>query len=395
MPSALNVEPRRPKRPNATSSPTPATAGGRMIGSSTIVTASERPGKRCVASQYAVGVPSTSTAACAIAVVFAVTTSASVTIGFESWWTSVPGETCTKIATTGSTMNANASRIARKYRSASRTGAGRNPARVTGPSVLHHHRRRLDDRGRGHPGLEAEVLDRVARDDGDEPHRVADDHLDLRHQALDLHVGDDRVEAVAGAQVCRARLAAQALDLARRDDAAVALVALGADASLAVPAAERVDADPEGLGGFADAVVLAGHEPTLPMQVLADVTRLEDGEPRRARGRARRVRDGDRRRLRLLRHHDVALRAGDDREPRGDAVERDGRRAGEVRAGDDQLRARLPFRERELRDRRQRRADRQEAVLEHRRLALLAQHLVDELLRGLLVGALRHDRHRV
>ena len=35
----------------------PATAGGRTIGSSTSVIASDRPGKRRVARTYAVGVP--------------------------------------------------------------------------------------------------------------------------------------------------------------------------------------------------------------------------------------------------------------------------------------------------------------------------------------------------
>src|ERR1019366_5926357 len=86
-----------------------------------------------------------------------------------------------------------------------------------------------------------------------------DNHLHLSHQTFDLHVSDDRVEAVARAQVSRARLAAKTVDLARRDDAPVALVAIGPDSALPVPAAERVDTDPERLGRFADAVVLPRH----------------------------------------------------------------------------------------------------------------------------------------
>src|SRR5262249_28884049 len=67
------------------------------------------------------------------------------------------------------------------------------------------------------------------------------------------------VEAVAGAQVRRARLATEPLDLARRHHPAIALVALGPDAALTVPAAQRVDADPERLRRLADAVELPRH----------------------------------------------------------------------------------------------------------------------------------------
>ena len=47
--------------------------------------------------------PKSSTSACAISVVLKLTRSASVTTGFENWSSSRPGETCTKIATIGST----------------------------------------------------------------------------------------------------------------------------------------------------------------------------------------------------------------------------------------------------------------------------------------------------
>src|SRR5262249_5522243 len=154
-------------------------------------------------------------------------------------------------ARTGRTMKPNAIRIARKYRNPRAACPNRKPERPRGARraavatlVLDHDRGRLDDRGGRHALLEPELLDRVARDDRDETDRVADDHLDLRHQALDLDVGDDCVEAVACTQVRGARLAAEPLDLARRHHPAVALVALGPDAALTVPAAQRVDTDP-------------------------------------------------------------------------------------------------------------------------------------------------------
>ena len=55
MPSADSELPSSPSRPNVASRPMPATAGGRTSGSSTSVTARLRPGKRRVASRYAVG----------------------------------------------------------------------------------------------------------------------------------------------------------------------------------------------------------------------------------------------------------------------------------------------------------------------------------------------------
>ena len=86
----------------------PATAGGSTIGSSTSVTSAPRPRKRR-ASRYASGVPSTRIAACAIALVSRLTTSASVTTGFESWSTSRPGGSWVSSAASGSARNASAS----------------------------------------------------------------------------------------------------------------------------------------------------------------------------------------------------------------------------------------------------------------------------------------------
>src|SRR6476620_2549816 len=113
-------------------------------------------------------------------------------------------------------------------------------------SVLEDHVRRLDDRGRGHSVLEPELLDSVARDDGDEADGVADHDLDLRHEAVDLDVGDDPVEAVAGADVRPAAVAAHAVDLGGRYDPPVAPVALDLESAGLVPATERVEADAEG-----------------------------------------------------------------------------------------------------------------------------------------------------
>ena len=93
-----------PTRPNAASSPSPATAGGSTSGSSTSVTTSARPRKRRLASRYASGVPNRRISACAISDVLTLTISASVTTGLDSWWSSLPGGTRRKIAATGSTQ---------------------------------------------------------------------------------------------------------------------------------------------------------------------------------------------------------------------------------------------------------------------------------------------------
>src|SRR4029078_1195410 len=105
-------------------------------------------------------------------------------------------------------------------------------------SALDHHRRRLHDRGRGHSGPEVEILDRLARDDGDDAHRVAHDHLHAGEEPLDGDVGDDAVEAVPGAQRLGAGVPAEALDLGGRDHTAVRVVAVGLDLPAAIPAPE-------------------------------------------------------------------------------------------------------------------------------------------------------------
>ena len=57
--------------------------------------------------------------------------------------------------------------------------------------------RRLDDSGRAHARLQAELLDRLAGDDRDHARRLGDVDLDLREQAVDLDRADDAAEAVA------------------------------------------------------------------------------------------------------------------------------------------------------------------------------------------------------
>src|SRR4029450_4002759 len=89
---------------------------------------------------------------------------------------------------------------------------------------------------------------------------LRDDHLDLRHQALDLDLPHGPAEAVARADlVLGAGTAPQPLDLLRRHGAPVARIAARLDPALAVPAAQRVETDPEHACRVTCAVVLARH----------------------------------------------------------------------------------------------------------------------------------------
>ena len=113
IPSASIDPPSSPSRPNAASSPIPATAGGRTSGSSTSVTTTSRSRDSRVAIQYAAGVPNTRIRTIEIAFVLAVTTSASFAASVPSAETSSPGGTRAKIATTGRTRKASATLVAR------------------------------------------------------------------------------------------------------------------------------------------------------------------------------------------------------------------------------------------------------------------------------------------
>src|SRR4029453_7831884 len=95
--------------------------------------------------------------------------------------------------------------------------------------------------------------------DRPQPRRLVHDQLDLRDEALDLHVGHRAPEPVASAQMPTVRIAPQAVDLAGRDDAAIAAVAGGLDPSRAIPAPQRVEADPQRLGRLARGGELLRH----------------------------------------------------------------------------------------------------------------------------------------
>ena len=84
----VQEEPR--PRPKAASSPIPATAGGSTSGSSTSVTSTERPESGGSRAHTQWGVPRARMSACATSVVFRLTTSASVTTGFESCAAKLP-----------------------------------------------------------------------------------------------------------------------------------------------------------------------------------------------------------------------------------------------------------------------------------------------------------------
>src|SRR6185436_17499944 len=117
---------------------------------------------------------------------------------------------------------------------------------------LDDHRGRLDHGGGRVAGLEAELLDRLARDQGDDPERPAG-QLDLRDQAVDLNVDHGARQAVAGARVHRRlAVAQQPLELAHRQPA-VAAAALELHAPLSLPPAQGLDAHPEGGGDGSDA----------------------------------------------------------------------------------------------------------------------------------------------
>src|ERR671931_2214403 len=67
-------------------------------------------------------------------------------------------------------------------------------------SPLQEHGCRFDDRRRRRARLEPELLDRLARDDRDDPKRARLE-LDLREQPFDLHLADGAAEAIARRQL--------------------------------------------------------------------------------------------------------------------------------------------------------------------------------------------------
>src|SRR5205085_9726911 len=126
------------------------------------------------------------------------------------------------------------------------------------------HRRRLDECGRLDARLEPELVDRLARHDGDDTEwsRL---ELHLCEQPFALHLADDAAEAVARRQLVRLA-PAQAFDLRQRHDAPVRGIALRADSAVAVPAAQRVEGDPEAPRG------VACRKERLPRHYIGDPT---------------------------------------------------------------------------------------------------------------------------
>jgi inner membrane transporter RhtA len=121
-----------------------------------------------------------------------------------------------------------------------------------GPSgALDDDHRRLHDRRRRLARLQVELVGRLARHERHDPEGPAGE-VDLGHDAVALDVDDD-----AGHPVARARagvgpaLAQHPRELLGREDAVVA-AALERDPAVALPAAQRVDADPQRLRGDAD-----------------------------------------------------------------------------------------------------------------------------------------------
>src|SRR4051794_21587999 len=147
-------------------------------------------------------------------------------------------------------------------------------------SPLHHHRCRLHHGLRGHARCQTQMLGRLPGDHGDEAPAAHDVELDLGQQALDLDVADDTLQPVARAERLRL-LAAQPLNLARRDDPSVGLVSTDADPALAVPAAERVEADPESAGRLARRVLALSHARRLVhRRYLGKITTTPSGRRR-------------------------------------------------------------------------------------------------------------------
>ena len=98
-----------------------------------------------------------------------------------------------------------------------------------------------------------------ARDEGEDAVRARLD-LDGGGEAVALDLGDDAGEPIAGAGggdgFIAAALGEEACDLRGRDGALASGSAVHTELAVAFPTAERLDADPEGLGGFADAVAV-------------------------------------------------------------------------------------------------------------------------------------------
>ena len=105
------------------------------------------------------------------------------------------------------------------------------------------------------PGLEPELLDRVAGDRRGDQERPGLD-LDQPDRAVDLDRAHDPGEAIAGRELVAGAVAlrrpAEPAHLGQRDEAPVALVARRADLARAIPAPQGVGADADHPRRFAE-----------------------------------------------------------------------------------------------------------------------------------------------
>ena len=121
------------------------------------------------------------------------------------------------------------------------------------------------------PGLQAELVGALARHERHDPLAAARD-LDLRHDLVALDRDHGAGQPVARARPGRARaLGQEAGELGGMDEALVA-AALEADAPVALPAAQGVDADAERARRRADADQVLHARSTLTRR-LAGVNR--------------------------------------------------------------------------------------------------------------------------
>ena len=139
--------------------------------------------------------------------------------------------------------------------------AAARPPRARAVSRLHHHGGRLDDGRCGHPGLgpSSSTASRVTI--GDDAGRLGHGQFHLREQAFDPHLADRAAQPIARAHLWPAAPRSRSISL-QRHEPPVRAVAFRADPSLAIPAAQRVDADPSSRAAWVAVSLLARAEYT-------------------------------------------------------------------------------------------------------------------------------------
>src|SRR5204862_1921300 len=93
--------------------------------------------------------------------------------------------------------------------------------------------------------------------------------LHLRGESLELDLAHDAAEAVSRGELVPVVAAAQPLDLAQGHEPPIGVVACRADAALAIPAPERVEADPQPPSGFSRREHLPRHRLGKPTSAAA------------------------------------------------------------------------------------------------------------------------------